>query len=128
VASPDGADDTEEIMMSVSKRQAKTAKTTKVRSSRADARKRKVGSKAQSAKASVAGRNRAAPSKQDAVLALLQRPKGATLPEITEATGWQPHSVRGFLSGVVKKKLKLKIESRKDGSDRTYHILGRTSS
>jgi hypothetical protein len=114
-------------MMSVSKRQAKTAKTTKGRSSRADARKRKVGSKAQSAKASVTGRNRAAPSKQDAVLAMLQRPKGATLPEIIEATGWQPHSVRGFLSGVLKKKLKLKVESRKDGSDRTYRINGRTS-
>jgi hypothetical protein len=128
VASPDGADDTEEIMMSVSKRQAKTARTKKVRSSRADARKRKGGSKAESAKGSAAGRNRATPSKQDAVLALLQRPKGATLPEITEATGWQPHSVRGFLSGIVKKKLELKVESSKDGRDRTYRIKGRTSS
>jgi hypothetical protein len=62
------------------------------------------------------------------VLTLLQRPKGATLPEITEATGWQPHSVRAFLSGVLKKKLKLKVESWKDGSDRTYRIKTRSSS
>jgi hypothetical protein len=130
VASPDGADDTEEIMMSVSKRQAKTGRTKKVRSSRADARKRKGGSKAESAKGSAAGRNRSSPfsSKQDAVLALLQRPNGATISEITEAIGWQPHSVRGFLSGVVKKKLKLKVESRKDGRDRTYRIKTRASS
>jgi hypothetical protein len=115
-------------MMSVSKRQAKTARTKKVRSRRADARKRKSGSKAESAKRSAAGRNRATPSKQGAVIALLQRPNGATLPEITEATGWQPHSVRGFLSGIVKKKLKLKVESRKDGHDRTYRIKRRASS
>lgn len=68
------------------------------------------------------------PSKQDAILALLQRPKGATLPEIIEATGWQPHSVRGFLSGVIKKKLKLMVEHRKDGRDRTYRIKTRASS
>ncbi|GEC15884.1 DUF3489 domain-containing protein [Nitrobacter winogradskyi] len=48
--------------------------------------------------------------------------------EITEATDWQPHSVRGFLSGVVKKKLKLRIESRKDGRNRTYRIKAQTSS
>ena len=57
-----------------------------------------------------------------------KRPNGTTLSEITEATNWQPHSVRGFLSGVVKKKLKLKVESRKDDRERTYRIKGRTSS
>jgi hypothetical protein len=115
--------------MSVSKSKRKATNATKAGSSRANPGKRKASSKSKPVKASVAAsRNRSAPSKQDAVLALLQRPKGATLSEITEATGWQPHSVRGFLSGVLKKKLKLKIESRKDGSDRTYHIIGRTSS
>jgi hypothetical protein len=73
-------------------------------------------------------KDRSSSSKQDAVLAMLQRPKGTTISEITDTTGWQPHSARGFLSGVVKKKLKLKIESSKDGSERTYRIKGRASS
>lgn len=115
--------------MSSSKRKPKAANPTKARPSRTNPGKRKASSKAKSVKASVAAsQNRSIPSKQDAILALLQRPKGATLPEITEATGWQPHSVRGFLSGVIKKKLKLMVEHRKDGRDRTYRIKTRASS
>lgn len=58
------------------------------------------------------------------VLALLERPKGATKLEMMTATGWQAHSVRGFLSGTVKKKLGLTVisEQGKDGL-RRYRIV-----
>ncbi len=60
-------------------------------------------------------------TKQDHCLQLLARPDGATLSELVAATGWQPHSVRGFLSGAVKKKLGLPlVSSRDDDGTRRY--------
>jgi hypothetical protein len=61
-------------------------------------------------------------SKQDKILALLQRPKGATLDVLVKETQWQKHSVRGFLAGTVRKKLKLPLLSEKIDGIRTYRI------
>ena len=62
-------------------------------------------------------------SKAAKVLDLLKRPVGATLAELMKTTGWQAHSVRGFLSGTVSKKLGLAVTSAKaEDSERTYSI------
>jgi hypothetical protein len=64
-------------------------------------------------------------SKKAEILALIQRPKGATLAEIQKAIGWQAHSVRGFLSGTARKKMGLAVASdkREDGQ-RVYRLAG----
>ncbi len=62
-------------------------------------------------------------SKKNIVLDLLRRPKGATMAEIAKATDWQNHSIRGFISGNLTKKMGLTVESTKsDSGDRTYRI------
>ena len=62
-------------------------------------------------------------SKKATVLAMLRRDGGATLGEIAQATDWQLHSIRGFLSGQIAKKMGLKIETTKaDGGKRHYHL------
>jgi hypothetical protein len=62
-------------------------------------------------------------TKQQACLDLLSRQEGATIEELQAATGWQQHSVRGFLAGAVKKKLGLTLLSEKlDGEPRRYRI------
>ena len=61
--------------------------------------------------------------KRDQVLALLRRNKGASVAELRDATGRQAHSVRGFLSGTVKKRLGLSLTSiKEDGGERRYLI------
>ncbi|MEM6537554.1 MAG: DUF3489 domain-containing protein [Pseudomonadota bacterium] len=62
-------------------------------------------------------------TKRAVVIKLLQRKSGATLTDITERTGWQAHTARGFLSGVVRKKLGLPIETEVMKSGRTRYFL-----
>jgi hypothetical protein len=62
-------------------------------------------------------------SKTEKILALLKRPGGATLKEIMKAAGWQAHSVRGFISGTLGKKMGLTVVSIKTGDgERSYSI------
>jgi Protein of unknown function (DUF3489) len=61
-------------------------------------------------------------SKTDQVLALLQQPLGASLQAIMKATGWQSHSVRGFISGHLGKKLGLRVKSVKRDGERVYSV------
>jgi hypothetical protein len=62
-------------------------------------------------------------SKKTEVLSLLQRKGGATLAQIMKATGWQAHSVRGFISGALGKKMGLTVDSvRREDGERVYSI------
>jgi hypothetical protein len=61
-------------------------------------------------------------SKQARVIAMLQSPTGTTIAAITKMTGWQQHSVRGFLAGVVRKRIKLKLVAKKVNGNRIYQI------
>jgi hypothetical protein len=63
-------------------------------------------------------------SKSDLVLRALDRKSGASMDELCKLTDWQPHSVRGFLSGTARKKLGLEVVRRKDGKGVSrYYIL-----
>jgi Protein of unknown function (DUF3489) len=68
-----------------------------------------------------ADRNKAN-SKQARVVTMLQSPSGMTIAAMMKETGWQQHSVRGFLAGVVRKKLKLQLRSKKIDGERVYCI------
>jgi hypothetical protein len=96
------------------------------KSSEGPSRAKQSGAKktaAVSAKATRASTDRVkADSKQDRIVALLQRPEGATLDALVKETEWQKHSVRGFLAGTVRKKLKLPLLSEKIDGVRNYRI------
>jgi len=84
------------------------------------------------AKQSVAPLHNMRTTKQSQVIALLRSPSGTSIAAIMKATGWQQHSVRGFLTGVVSKRLKLKLTSEKTDNGLVYRITeveaGKTSS
>ena len=58
------------------------------------------------------------------ITGLLQRTVGVSLDEMVKATGWQQHSLRGFLSGTIGKKKGLKLTSEKTDGERRYRIVG----
>jgi hypothetical protein len=73
------------------------------------------------------GKKEQAASKRSRVIAMLQSPGGATITAMMQETGWQPHSVRGFLASVIRRKLKLKLQSNKIDGHRVYRIAGEGS-
>jgi hypothetical protein len=90
-------------------------------------KKGKSGKKATPAKKAPKGAKKAKGaregSKTNQVLELLKRPGGVTAKELIKATGWQPHSVRGFLSGNIGKKMGLTVTSTKgEDGERSYSI------
>ena len=67
-------------------------------------------------------------TKQAQIIAMLQRPEGATIAEMVEATSWQSHSVRGSISGALKKKLGLPITAEKvEGRGTVYRVAPKSS-
>ena len=65
-------------------------------------------------------------SKQSRVIEMLRSPAGTSIAAMMKATGWQQHSVRGFLAGVVRKRLKLELGSKKVDGNRIYQIASRS--
>ena len=92
---------------------------------RAAARKPGRGKKAPKRRPKAKAATRGQGSKSAHVIALLEKSKGATLAELMKATGWQAHSVRGFLSGTLRKKMGLKIESTKRGGGECVYSISR---
>ena len=66
-------------------------------------------------------------TKRDRVLKLLRGEGGTTIAAIVKVTGWQQHTVRGFLAGTVRKRLGLNLASEKTASGRIYRIVGSRS-
>jgi len=67
-------------------------------------------------------------SKQSRVIAMLRSREGTTIAAMMKATGWQQHSVRGFLAGTVRKRLQLKLASEAIDGQRIYRIVDATAS
>ena len=109
--------------------QPKATKKAHARARRAHVapKKAKSGKKASPAKKAPKGGKKAGGARDGTkaakIIELLKRPEGATFAAIMKATDWQTHSVRGFLSGTIRKKLGLNVASSKgEGGERTYSI------
>jgi hypothetical protein len=92
--------------------------------SAASRRRKAQRTKAPEAKASnaLSSRHKQA-TKAERILILLRRSQGATITELIKSTGWQAHSIRGFMSATLKSKMKLKLKSdRPEGKERRYRV------
>jgi hypothetical protein len=95
----------------------------KGKSGKQAARAKKSNTAAKSAKSRKKAPNSRQGSKTAKFLDLLKRPGGATSADLMKATGWQAHSVRGFISGVLGKKMGLKVASTKvEDGERHYSL------
>jgi hypothetical protein len=112
--------DVTEAEASVAESQATGESTRAVKSHHVKRAERRLSRKASRPKKKQSG---SAGTKQNLVLQMLRRQSGASIDDIVDKTGWQPHSVRGFLSGVVRRKLNLPLVPKvgKDGV-RRYHL------
>jgi hypothetical protein len=129
-----------EIPMTKAKSKRKPAprtndSTTKTRNSVRRMTARKIGQLKSAAEPATHQRPRAASqptarheSKKAHIIAMLRAPGGVTIEAMARATKWQPHSVRGFLAGVVRKKLGLTLISADGENGRVYQITDRTAS
>ena len=107
-------------------------KLTDTQRSASDARPKKHKSSTRRSGSARQGKTDASPvdvrpgTKQALLIDLLRRKHGATIDEIVDTIGWQPHSVRGAISGTLEKKLGLTVERAVvDDRGRVYRIVGR---
>jgi len=98
-----------------------TAAKKKAVVSKSKTKARPVRTKVRSVKSAEARRG----SKKAKLLALLKRPGGASLEQLIKATGWQAHSVRGFLSGELNRRMGLRVLSSKPEGERIYRLSAR---
>jgi hypothetical protein len=109
----------EDPMTKPKSRPKASSRSTARRAGESAPRKRSAAASPQSA----AGRD----TKHARILAMLRRPAGATIASIAAATEWKQHSVRGFLAGVVRKKLGLNLVSEQTDKGRVYRKDGKAA-
>ena len=125
------AEETETAKAEAASEQPKAAKKAHVgkRAGHVAPKKAKSGKKATPPKKAPKGAKKAGAardgSKTATILEMLNRPGGATAKELLKVTGWMPHSLRGFISGTLGKKMGLTVVSTKgEDGERTYSVKG----